>query len=94
MLSPAGGSRPDLFTNDGLHMNSAGYDLWTTQIRAWLDALPRSEPGYLNLHSNCEHEPLPVLSARACDIRLFGREVQVQVKVSFGGLRMVSLSNP
>ncbi len=39
MLSPAGGSRPDLFTDDGLHMNSAGYDLWTAQIRAWFDSL-------------------------------------------------------
>ena len=40
MLSPAGGSRPDLFTDDGLHMNSAGYELWTAQIRPWLEALP------------------------------------------------------
>ena len=39
MLSPAGGSRPDLFTDDGLHMNSAGYDLWTAQIRPWLDSV-------------------------------------------------------
>jgi len=39
MLSPAGGSRPDLFTGDGLHMNSAGYDLWTAQIRKWLDSV-------------------------------------------------------
>lgn len=39
MLSPAGGSRPDLFTDDGLHMNSAGYDLWTAKIRTWLDSL-------------------------------------------------------
>jgi len=36
MLSPAGGSRPELFTGDGLHMNSAGYDLWAAQIGAWL----------------------------------------------------------
>ena len=40
MLSPAGGSRPELFTDDGLHMNRAGYDLWTTEIRCWLDSLP------------------------------------------------------
>jgi lysophospholipase L1-like esterase len=45
MLSPAGGSRPDLFTNDGLHMNSAGYELWTTKIRGWLDTL--SSAGHL-----------------------------------------------
>jgi len=40
MLSPAGGSRPDLFNDDGLHMNSAGYALWTGEIRPWLDSLP------------------------------------------------------
>jgi lysophospholipase L1-like esterase len=45
MLSPAGGSRPDLFTDDGLHMNSAGYALWTTHVRAWLDALPVNQAG-------------------------------------------------
>jgi lysophospholipase L1-like esterase len=42
MLSPGGGSRPDLFTEDGLHMNGNGYALWTTQIRGWLDSLPPS----------------------------------------------------
>jgi lysophospholipase L1-like esterase len=36
MLSPAGGSRPELFTEDGLHMNYAGYDLWAGKIRDWL----------------------------------------------------------
>jgi lysophospholipase L1-like esterase len=44
MLSPAGGSRPELFSNDGLHMNSAGYDLWTARIRAWLDSVSASPP--------------------------------------------------
>ena len=39
MLSPAGGSRPELYTGDGLHMNSAGYDLWTKEIRSWLNSL-------------------------------------------------------
>jgi lysophospholipase L1-like esterase len=38
MLSPAGGSRPDLFTDDGLHMNPAGYSLWTGLIRPWLES--------------------------------------------------------
>jgi lysophospholipase L1-like esterase len=38
MLSPAGGSRPELFTEDGLHMSPAGYALWTPHVRAWLDA--------------------------------------------------------
>ena len=39
MLSPSGGSRPELFTPDGLHMNAAGYELWTSKIRCWLDSL-------------------------------------------------------
>jgi lysophospholipase L1-like esterase len=40
MLRQDGGPRPELFTDDGLHMNSAGYDLWTSQIRSWLDSIP------------------------------------------------------
>lgn len=39
MLSPAGGSRPELFDWDGLHMNADGYRLWTEHIRPWLDAV-------------------------------------------------------
>jgi lysophospholipase L1-like esterase len=39
MLSHDGGPRHDLFTEDGLHMNHAGYALWTTAIRPWLDSL-------------------------------------------------------
>lgn len=39
MLSPAGGSRPELFDWDGLHLNAEGYRLWTEHIRAWLDAI-------------------------------------------------------
>lgn len=38
MLSPGGGSRPELYTEDGLHMNGAGYALWASQIRPWLDS--------------------------------------------------------
>ena len=38
MLSPTGAARPELFTEDGLHMNSAGYALWSREIGAWLDA--------------------------------------------------------
>jgi lysophospholipase L1-like esterase len=49
MLTPDGGPRPDLFTGDGLHMNSNGYALWTAQIRSWLDTLP----------SICEQKRLP-----------------------------------
>lgn len=40
MLNPGGGARPELFTDDGLHMNPAGYALWTDKIRGWLDSLP------------------------------------------------------
>ena len=45
MLSASGGSRPELFTEDGLHMNSAGYDQWTWTIRQWLEA---AELGLVN----------------------------------------------
>jgi lysophospholipase L1-like esterase len=44
MLSPAGASRPELFTEDGLHMNSAGYDLWTQKVRPWLTSLAPAPP--------------------------------------------------
>jgi len=39
MLSASGGPRPELFTGDGLHMDGAGYALWTSQIRNWLEAV-------------------------------------------------------
>jgi lysophospholipase L1-like esterase len=39
MLSPGGGARPELFTGDGLHMNSNGYALWAARIRTWLESL-------------------------------------------------------
>ncbi|MGA3170872.1 MAG: GDSL-type esterase/lipase family protein [Chthoniobacteraceae bacterium] len=42
MLSPAGGSRPDLFTDDGLHMNANGYNLWASHIHPWLAGLSLS----------------------------------------------------
>ena len=29
MLGPDGKPRPDLFQQDGLHMNAAGYRIWT-----------------------------------------------------------------
>jgi lysophospholipase L1-like esterase len=32
MLGPRGGPRPELFTDDGLHMNRAGYRLWTKAL--------------------------------------------------------------
>ena len=40
MLNPSGGPRPELYQEDGLHMSPAGYALWTSQIRPWLDAQP------------------------------------------------------
>jgi lysophospholipase L1-like esterase len=40
MLNADGGPRPELFTEDGLHMNATGYALWAVQIRSWLDSLP------------------------------------------------------
>jgi lysophospholipase L1-like esterase len=40
MLNGDGSCRPELFTEDGLHMNAAGYDLWTLTIRPWLQSLP------------------------------------------------------
>ncbi len=30
-------------------MNSAGYALWTTGIRGWLDSLERGQSSHLNL---------------------------------------------
>jgi lysophospholipase L1-like esterase len=44
MLSPSGSFRPELFTQDGLHMNQSGYDLWTGEICPWLDGLPGMLP--------------------------------------------------
>jgi lysophospholipase L1-like esterase len=39
MLDSDGRCRPELFTGDGLHMNSAGYDLWAPVVRRWLGLL-------------------------------------------------------
>lgn len=36
MLGDDGKPRPELFANDGLHLNDAGYQLWTTIVRPWL----------------------------------------------------------
>lgn len=36
MLGPDGRPRPEIFIEDGLHMNSAGYDLWTEIVRAYV----------------------------------------------------------
>jgi len=36
MLDKNGQPRPDLFIEDGLHMNPKGYALWVAQVRPWL----------------------------------------------------------
>jgi lysophospholipase L1-like esterase len=36
MLTATGEPRRDLFGEDGLHLNGAGYQLWTSSVRAWL----------------------------------------------------------
>jgi lysophospholipase L1-like esterase len=36
MLDAQGRPRPDLFIQDGLHMNSKGYALWVAQVAPWL----------------------------------------------------------
>jgi lysophospholipase L1-like esterase len=41
MLGKNGGPQPDLFGDDGLHMNRKGYLLWISIIKSWLDAVPR-----------------------------------------------------
>jgi len=41
MLDGAGRPRRDLFTEDGLHMNRAGYRVWAGLIQPWLAGLAR-----------------------------------------------------
>ncbi|MBB6186021.1 SGNH/GDSL hydrolase family protein [Rhodanobacter sp. MP7CTX1] len=41
MLGKNGGPQPDLFGDDGLHMNRKGYLLWISVIKPWVDAVPR-----------------------------------------------------
>lgn len=36
MLDAQGQPKPDLFVQDGLHMNPKGYALWVAQVRPWL----------------------------------------------------------
>lgn len=40
MLNGTGEPRRELFTEDGLHMNRAGYELWTTLVGEALSRLP------------------------------------------------------
>ena len=39
MLRPEGGPRPELFTEDGLHLNAVGYRMWAEQVRGCLSRL-------------------------------------------------------
>lgn len=41
MLGKDGGPQPELFGDDGLHMNRRGYLLWMGIIKPWVDAVPR-----------------------------------------------------
>ncbi len=41
MLGADGKPRPELFMDDGLHMNHKGYDLWIPPVRAILDAFDK-----------------------------------------------------
>jgi lysophospholipase L1-like esterase len=41
MLDKNGDPQPDLFGDDGLHMNRKGYQLWIGVIKPWVDAVPR-----------------------------------------------------
>jgi lysophospholipase L1-like esterase len=38
MVDAQGQPKPDLFVQDGLHMNPKGYALWVAQVRSWLAA--------------------------------------------------------
>jgi lysophospholipase L1-like esterase len=39
MLGADGQPQPKWFGDDGLHMNRAGYALWISIIRPWVDAV-------------------------------------------------------
>ena len=41
MLGKNGGPQPDLFGEDGLHMNRKGYLLWISVIKPWVDGVSR-----------------------------------------------------
>jgi lysophospholipase L1-like esterase len=41
LLGKDGQPQPDLFGEDGLHMNRKGYLLWMSIIKPWVDGLPR-----------------------------------------------------
>jgi len=37
MLGPDGQPKPDIFVDDRLHMNAAGYRIWTRVVGPYLD---------------------------------------------------------
>jgi len=39
MLTDEGKANPDLFVDDGLHMNQKGYEIWTKLVKPELDKL-------------------------------------------------------
>jgi len=39
MLDKNGQPRPELFIQDGLHMNRQGYDIWVAKVTPWLKSL-------------------------------------------------------
>ena len=41
MLDESGNAKPELFVEDGLHMNADGYRIWTEVVRAQVEALYR-----------------------------------------------------
>ena len=47
MLADNGIVRPELFLEDNLHMNPAGYRLWTSVIKPLLTEYEKSHPGKL-----------------------------------------------
>jgi lysophospholipase L1-like esterase len=39
MLGEDGMPRPDIFVEDGLHMNAVGYDVWCDRLEPFLDSI-------------------------------------------------------
>ena len=41
MIGKNGKPKSDLFVKDSLHLNSNGYDLWSSEFNSFLDSLKR-----------------------------------------------------
>ena len=41
MIGKNGKPKSDLFVKDSLHLNSNGYDLWSSEVNSFLDSLDR-----------------------------------------------------